>query len=109
MGMTGLQLFCDGGAAAGPPLMLTGLRLALVQVWATADDRGPGRRSGLGDVITLASCAATTVEALGGAMVVPSSRWCSRVARPWRSAPEPAGARQATDERRLERAKIAVA
>lgn len=70
MGMTGMQLFREVELPLATPLMLTGLRLALVQVWATATIAALVAGPGLGDVITLGFLRSDYGQALGGAIVV---------------------------------------
>lgn len=70
MGMTGTQLFWTVELPLAMPLVLTGLRLALVQVWATATIAALVAGPGLGDVITQGFLRNDYGEALGGAIVV---------------------------------------
>ena len=63
--MTGIQLFREVELPLATPLMLTGLRLALVQVWATATIAALVAGPGLGDVITLGFLRSDYGQALG--------------------------------------------
>jgi osmoprotectant transport system permease protein len=70
MGMTGRQLFFAVELPLAMPLILTGLRLALVQVWATATIAALVAGPGLGNVITLGFYRSDYGKGLAGAIVV---------------------------------------
>lgn len=70
MGMTGRQLFAGVELPLAMPLILAGLRLALVQVWATATIAALVAGPGLGNVITLGFLRTDYGQGLAGAMVV---------------------------------------
>jgi osmoprotectant transport system permease protein len=70
MGMTGRQLFAAVELPLALPLILTGLRLALVQVWATATIAALVAGPGLGNIITDGFRRSDYGEGLGGALVV---------------------------------------
>jgi osmoprotectant transport system permease protein len=70
MGMTGSQLFFAVELPLALPLILTGLRLALVQVWATATIAALVAGPGLGNVITAGFYRSDYGKGLAGAIVV---------------------------------------
>jgi osmoprotectant transport system permease protein len=70
MGMNGRQLFFAVELPLALPLILTGLRLALVQVWATATIAALVAGPGLGNVITAGFYSNDYAQGLAGAMVV---------------------------------------
>jgi osmoprotectant transport system permease protein len=70
MGMTGRQLFTTVELPLAMPLILTGLRLALVQVWATATIAALVAGPGLGNVITMGFYRNDYGRGLAGAFVV---------------------------------------
>ncbi len=70
MGMTGSQLFFSVELPLATPLILTGLRLALVQVWATATIAALVAGPGLGNVITAGFYRSDYGKGLAGAIVV---------------------------------------
>src|SRR4029079_1894680 len=70
MGMTGRQLFFAVELPLATPLILTGLRLALVQVWATATIAALVAGPGLGNVITAGFYRSDYGRGLSGAIVV---------------------------------------
>jgi osmoprotectant transport system permease protein len=70
MGMTGSQLFFAVELPLALPLVLTGLRLALVQVWATATIAALVAGPGLGNVITGGFYRSDYGKGLAGAIVV---------------------------------------
>lgn len=70
MGMTGKQLFLAVELPLALPLVLTGLRLALVQVWATATIAALVAGPGLGNVITQGFYRSDYGKGLAGALVV---------------------------------------
>lgn len=70
MGMTGRQLFRGVELPLAAPLILGGLRLALVQVWATATIAALVAGPGLGNVITLGFYRNDYGQGLAGAVVV---------------------------------------
>ena len=70
MGMDGRQLFFSVELPLAMPLILTGLRLALVQVWATATIAALVAGPGLGNVITAGFYRSDYGKGLAGAIVV---------------------------------------
>ncbi len=70
MGMNGRQLFFSVELPLAMPLILTGLRLALVQVWATATIAALVAGPGLGNVITAGFYRNDYGKGLAGALVV---------------------------------------
>jgi osmoprotectant transport system permease protein len=70
MGMTGRQLFFSVELPLAAPLILTGVRLALVQVWATATIAALVAGPGLGNVITSGFYRSEYGKGLAGAIVV---------------------------------------
>ncbi|MQW74430.1 ABC transporter permease subunit [Nocardioides sp. dk4132] len=70
MGMTGWQLFTRAELPLALPLVLSGLRLALVQVWATATIAALVAGPGLGRVITDGFAANDYGKGIAGAVVV---------------------------------------
>jgi osmoprotectant transport system permease protein len=70
MGMSGRQLFFAVELPLAMPLILTGLRLALVQVWATATIAALVAGPGLGNVITAGFYRSDYGKGLAGALVV---------------------------------------
>jgi osmoprotectant transport system permease protein len=70
MGMNGRQLFFAVELPLAMPLVLTGLRLALVQVWATATIAALVAGPGLGNVITAGFYNNDYGKGLAGALVV---------------------------------------
>lgn len=70
MGMGGRQLFFSVELPLAMPLILTGLRLALVQVWATATIAALVAGPGLGNVITAGFYRSDYGKGLAGAIVV---------------------------------------
>jgi osmoprotectant transport system permease protein len=70
MGMDGRQLFFSVELPLAMPLILTGLRLALVQVWATATIAALVAGPGLGNVITAGFYRNDYGKGLAGALVV---------------------------------------
>ncbi len=70
MGMKGTQLFLAVELPLAMPLILTGLRLALVQVWATATIAALVAGPGLGNVITEGFYRSDYGKGLAGAIVV---------------------------------------
>ncbi len=70
MGMTGAQLFFRVELPLSLPLIVTGLRLALVQVWATATIAALVAGPGLGNVITAGFYRSDYGKGLAGAVVV---------------------------------------
>lgn len=70
MGMTGRQIFSLVELPLASSLVLTGLRLALVQVWATATIAALVAGPGLGNTITDGFYRSDYGEGLGGAIVV---------------------------------------
>lgn len=70
MGMTGRQQFWRVELPLALPLVLSGVRLALVQVWATATIAALVAGPGLGGVITDGFARTQYGEALAGAVVV---------------------------------------
>ncbi len=70
MGMTGLQSFLRVELPLGLPLVMSGLRLALVQVWATATIAAMVAGPGLGRVITDGFYRSNYAQGIAGAIVV---------------------------------------
>lgn len=70
MGMTGLQQFWRVELPLGLPLVVSGLRLALVQVWATATIAALVAGPGLGQVITDGFFRSNYGKGIAGALVV---------------------------------------
>ena len=70
MGMTGLQLLRRVELPLALPLVMTGLRLAVVQVWATATIAALVAGPGLGRIITLGFVRQDVAEVVGGALVI---------------------------------------
>jgi osmoprotectant transport system permease protein len=70
MGMTGLQQFWRVELPLGLPLVMSGLRLALVQVWATATIAALVAGPGLGQIITDGFFRSNYGKGIAGALVV---------------------------------------
>jgi osmoprotectant transport system permease protein len=70
MGMTGLQVFRRVELPLAAPLVVAGLRLALVQVWATATIAALVAGPGLGRIITDGFYHSNYGEGFAGAIVV---------------------------------------
>ncbi len=70
MGMSGAGLFRRVELPLALPLIVTGLRLALVQVWATATIAALVAGPGLGNTITLGFRNSDSDRVVGGAIVV---------------------------------------
>ncbi|MGH3498288.1 MAG: ABC transporter permease [Nocardioidaceae bacterium] len=70
MGMSGPQLFFGVELPLAMPLITTGIRLALVQVWATATIAALVAGPGLGNVITAGFYRSDYGKGLGGAILV---------------------------------------
>lgn len=70
MGMTGLQKFRRVEWPLGLPLVMSGIRLALVQVWATATIAALVAGPGLGRVITDGFYRSNYPKGIAGAVVV---------------------------------------
>ena len=70
MGMTGLQKFLRVEWPLGLPLVMSGIRLALVQVWATATIAALVAGPGLGRVITDGFYRSNYPKGIAGAVVV---------------------------------------
>lgn len=70
MGMTGPQQFWRVELPLGLPLVLSGLRLALVQVWATATIAALVAGPGLGQIITDGFFRSNYGKGIAGALVV---------------------------------------
>jgi osmoprotectant transport system permease protein len=70
MGMRGTQLFRRVELPLALPLILTGVRLAVVQVWATATIAALVAGPGLGRIITLGFRRQDVAEVVAGALVV---------------------------------------
>lgn len=70
MGMTGWQLFRSVELPLSAPLVVAGLRLALVQVWATATIAALVAGPGLGQVITRGFYRSDYGQGIAGAVVV---------------------------------------
>jgi osmoprotectant transport system permease protein len=76
MGMTGWQLFWRVELPLALPLVASGLRLALVQVWATATIAALVAGPGLGRIITDGFYNVDYGKGLGGAVVVAAVAFC---------------------------------
>lgn len=70
MGMRGRELFATVELPLAAPLVMTGVRLALVQVWATASIAALVAGPGLGNTITLGFENQDVARVLGGAILV---------------------------------------
>lgn len=70
MGMRGVEVFRRVELPLARPLVLTGLRLALVQVWATATIAALVAGPGLGNIITEGFATSDTAQVVAGAVVV---------------------------------------
>jgi osmoprotectant transport system permease protein len=69
-GMSGAQVFWQVELPLALPVVLTGIRIALVQVWATATIAALVAGPGLGRVITRGFANQATHEVLAGALLV---------------------------------------
>ncbi len=70
MGMKGTQVFFGIELPLALPVILTGVRLALVQVWATATIAALVAGPGLGRIITRGFAQQRTAEVVAGAILV---------------------------------------
>ncbi len=70
MGMTGRQLLLSVELPLALPLVLTGLRLAVVQVWATATIAALVAGPGLGRIVTLGFVRQDIAQVVGAAFVI---------------------------------------
>lgn len=70
MGMRGGELFRRVELPLAMPLVVTGLRLAVVQVWATATIAALVAGPGLGNVVTEGFASQNTPQVVGGALVI---------------------------------------
>jgi osmoprotectant transport system permease protein len=70
MGMTGRQLLRTVELPLALPLVLTGLRLAVVQVWATATIAALVAGPGLGRIVTLGFVRQDVAQVVGAALVI---------------------------------------
>lgn len=70
MGMRGAEVFRRVELPLARPLVLTGLRLALVQVWATATIAALVAGPGLGNIITQGFATNDTAQVVAGAILV---------------------------------------
>jgi osmoprotectant transport system permease protein len=70
MGMRGGQLLRTVELPLAVPLIMTGIRLAVVQVWATATIAALVAGPGLGRIITLGFVSQNVAEVVAGALVV---------------------------------------
>lgn len=70
MGMKGVQIFNRIELPLAMPVILTGIRLALVQVWATATIAALVAGPGLGRIITRGFANQRTYEVVAGAVLV---------------------------------------
>ncbi len=101
MGMTGRQQFVRVELPIALPLVLSGVRLALVQVWATATIAALVAGPGLGRVITDGFYRSNYAKGIAGAVVVAlvalllelSAAWLQRFAGPRRRSRQDADAR----------------
>jgi osmoprotectant transport system permease protein len=70
MGMRGAQLFRRVELPLALPLIVSGVRLAVVQVWATATIAALVAGPGLGNVVTEGFASGNTPQVVGGALVI---------------------------------------
>jgi osmoprotectant transport system permease protein len=70
MGMTGRQLLVRVELPLAVPLVVTGLRLAVVQVWATATIAALVAGPGLGRIVTLGFVRQDVPQVVSGALVI---------------------------------------
>jgi osmoprotectant transport system permease protein len=70
MGMRGSQLLRSVEVPLALPLIVTGLRLAVVQVWATATIAALVAGPGLGRIVTLGFVRQDVAQVVGGALVI---------------------------------------
>lgn len=70
MGMAGRQLLWRVELPLALPLIITGLRLAVVQVWATATIAAMVAGPGLGRIVTLGFVRQDIAQIVGGALVI---------------------------------------
>lgn len=70
MGMTGRQLLLTVELPLAMPLVVTGLRLAVVQVWATATIAALVAGPGLGRIVTLGFVRQDVPQVVSGALVI---------------------------------------
>lgn len=70
MGMTAPQLLRTVEVPLAVPLIMTGLRLAVVQVWATATIAALVAGPGLGRIVTLGFVRQDVPQIVGGALVI---------------------------------------
>ena len=70
MGMTGPQLLRTVELPLAMPLIITGLRLAVVQVWATATIAALVAGPGLGRIVTLGFVRQDVPQVVSGALVI---------------------------------------
>ena len=82
MGMSGAQRFWRVELPLALPLMMSGVRLALVQVWATATIAALVAGPGVGAIIVSGSPATTTARASAPPSSWPSRRCSSSWSRP---------------------------
>lgn len=70
MGMRGGQLFRSVELPLAMPLVVSGLRLAVVQVWATATIAALVAGPGLGNVVTEGFASGNTAQVVAGALLI---------------------------------------
>jgi osmoprotectant transport system permease protein len=70
MGMRGTQLFRRIELPLAMPLIVSGIRLAVVQVWATATIAALVAGPGLGNVVTEGFASSNTPQVIAGALVI---------------------------------------
>ncbi len=70
MGMTGVQVLREVEIPLALPLIMSGLRLAVVQVWATATIAALVAGPGLGRIVTLGFVRQDLAQVVGGALVI---------------------------------------
>ena len=70
MGMSGGKIFTAVELPLAVPVVMTGVRLALVQVWATATIAALVAGPGLGRIITRGFANQSTPEVVAGAVLV---------------------------------------
>lgn len=83
MGMSGAQRFWRAELPLAMPLVVAGIRLALVQVWATATIAALVAGPGLGRVITDGFYRNDYAQGLAGAVVIAVVALCLEIAAGW--------------------------
>jgi osmoprotectant transport system permease protein len=70
MGMRGIEVFWRVELPLALPLVVTGLRLAVVQVWATATIAALVAGPGLGNIVTEGFASNDTAQVIAGALLI---------------------------------------